>query len=97
MPAANPAEGPPHGEIELTPATWAHIRRRHPEMACFRQEILTVARTPEVVRRDRRHRNRWRLYRSGVGPSRWLAVVVDFTQEPARIVTAHGFRKEHPR
>jgi len=66
-------------------------------MASYRDEILRVARMPAVARRDWRYRNRWRFYQSELGPSRWLAVVVDFDQDPARIVTAHGFRKEHPR
>ena len=72
---------PPEREIVLTPSAWDHICRRHPELAAFR----------------RRYAARGRFYRSGVGPSRWLAVVVDFTEDPARIVTAHGFRKDHPR
>jgi hypothetical protein len=70
---------------------------RHPEIATFREDILLVVTAPEATRRDRRYPARWRFYRSDLGPSRWLAVVVDFTEDPARIVTAHGFRKEHPR
>lgn len=88
---------PPDGEILLTPAAWAHICRRHPELASFRDDILLAVSSPEKTTRDHRHAARWRFYRSGAGPSRWLAVVVDFTEDPARIVTAHGFRKEHPR
>lgn len=65
-------------------------------MEC-RDDILQVVRAPDATTRDRRHAQRWRFYRLGLGPSRWLVVVVDFTEDPARIVTAHGFRKEHPR
>jgi hypothetical protein len=92
-------EGPPRRAIVLTLAAWAHICRRHPELAGYRREILLVVAAPSVVERDRRHRQRWRFYRAGLGPSRWLAVIVDFdfTDDPARIVTAHGFRKERPR
>jgi hypothetical protein len=90
-------EQAPEREIVLTPEAWAHICDRHPELATFRGDILLAVSVPETTTRDRRYPARWRFYRSGVGPSRWLAVVVDFTEDPARIVTAHGFRKEHPR
>jgi len=87
----------PDREIVLTASAWEHICRRHPELAAFRDDILLAVAAPEATMRDHRYEDRWRLYRSGVGPSRWLAVVVDFTEDPARIVTAHGFRKDHPR
>ena len=37
---------------------------------------------------------RTRLYRRGVGPSRWLMAVVSYEQEPARIITALANRKD---
>ena len=37
---------------------------------------------------------RERFWRQGLGPSRWLFVVVDFTESPARIVTAYGQRED---
>lgn len=91
------SDPPPDREIVLTPNAWKHICRRHRELAAFRDDILLAVSAPETTRRDHRYEARWRFYRSGAGPSRWLAVVVDFTEDPARIVTAHGFRKEHPR
>jgi len=95
--ALRDTDQPPEREIALTPEAWAHICDRHPEVARFREDVLLTVSAPEATTRDRRYLARWRFYRSGVGPSRWLAVVVDFTEDPARIVTAHGFRKEHPR
>ena len=91
------ADQPPERQIVLTAHAWAHICDRHPELAAFRDDVLLAISAPETTTRDLRYPARWRFYRSGVGPSRWLAVVVDFTEDPARIVTAHGFRKEHPR
>ena len=96
MGRASPSS-PPACEIVLTPEAWAHNCRRHPELAERRDDVLTVVRASDVTTRDRRYPYRWRFYGLGVGPSRWLAVVVDFTEDPARIVTAHGFRKERPR
>jgi len=37
---------PPEREIVLTPNAWAHICRRHPELAAFRDDILRAADAP---------------------------------------------------
>ena len=90
-------ERPPDRDVVLTLAAWAHICSRHADLSSQRAAILLTVRAPDVTTRDHRHPNRWRFYRRGAGPSRWLVVVVDFDLSPARIVTAHAFRKEHPR
>jgi hypothetical protein len=36
--------------------------------------------------------HRERFFKREVGPSRWLMVVVDYEEAPARIVTALGYR-----
>jgi hypothetical protein len=45
---------------------------------------------------DHREPDGWpyreRFFKLDAGPSRWLMVVVDFENEPARIVTALGYR-----
>jgi len=41
-------------------------------------------------------RERFYFYRFGLGPSRWLAVVVDYSTSPARVVTAFGHRFDPP-
>ena len=45
---------------------------------------------------DHREADSWpdreRFFKREAGPSRWLMVVVDSEQEPARIVTALGYR-----
>jgi hypothetical protein len=61
-----------------------------------REEILETVASPHVVLDDPEP-GRKRFYRSGVGPSRWLRVAVDFDQRPALIITSFGFRKEHPK
>jgi hypothetical protein len=39
---------------------------------------------------------RRRYYLKDAGPSRWLLVVVSYEQEPARIISAFGNRKDPP-
>lgn len=60
--------------------SWSHILR----LSC-RSWSWRITREPE----------RWpwreRYFKRGVGPTEWLMVVVDFADEPARIVTAFGY------
>lgn len=79
--------------VVLTQRAWSHIAAEHPEMTVHRNAVMAAAATPEVVADDPRPGRR-RHYRSGVGPSQWVRVIVDFNQSPARIVTAHAHRKE---
>jgi hypothetical protein len=102
-PSTYPEMGPridrvrtPEGDVVvMTAVSWAHIVSEHPEMTIYREEILETVASPHVMLADPEFKRK-RFYRSGVGPSRWLRVIVDFRQRPARIVTAFGFRKEHP-
>lgn len=70
---------PDHGHAELEP----HLKA-----------VLDAIGSP-----DHREPDGWpdreRFFKRDVGPSRWLMVVVDFEEEPARIVTALGYRHGH--
>ena len=59
-------------------------------------DVLGTVTDPEHTEPDPRGGRR-RYYRSGVGPSRWLLVVVSYEQEPARIITAVALRKDPKR
>jgi hypothetical protein len=49
---------------------------------------------PNHVAPDPIFEQRMRYYSRGVGPSRWLLVVVSYEQTPARIVSAFANRKD---
>ncbi len=84
----------PDGRIVvLDHAAWRHILDEHREMAGHREAIMAAVARPHVRHPDPRP-GRERYYRRGVGPSRWLFVVIDFTTSPARIVTALGNRRD---
>ena len=85
----------PNGvRVVLFSDTWQdHIvdpESGHLEMAPHLDAVLTTVSTPDHREPDPCER-RERFYKRGVGPSRWLMVVVSFEQEPARIVTALGY------
>ena len=60
------------------------------EMAPHIDAVLRAFAAPDHREPDERP-NRERFYKRDAGPSRLLMVVVDFEQEPARVVTALGY------
>lgn len=74
---------------------WRHIVDEHAELASYREAVLATIATPDHRASDPRPR-RERYWRRGVGPSRWLMVVVDYGSVPARVVTAYGNRRDPP-
>jgi glycine/D-amino acid oxidase-like deaminating enzyme len=94
-PVLDSVQTPEGDAVVLAAAAWSHIADEHPEIAPYRGKVLATIAEPNAVTDDPRP-GRQRFYRRGIGPSRWLRVIVDFNQSPARIVTAFGFRKEYP-
>lgn len=81
--------------VVLTDAVWSgKIVRDHQEIAAYRAEVLRTVATPDHVLPDPNFERRTRYYAHGVGPSRWLLVVVSYEQTPARIVSAFANRKD---
>ncbi|HWX87955.1 MAG TPA: hypothetical protein VNX67_07265 [Solirubrobacteraceae bacterium] len=68
--------------------------RDHPEVAEHRADVLRAVSIPEHIAADPIFEQRKRYYARGVGPSRWLLVVVSYEQTPARIVSAFANRKD---
>ena len=81
--------------VVLYEDTWLeHIlapHEGHEELAAHLAAVLGAVVSPDHHEPDPRA-GRERFYKQDVGPSRWLMVVVSFEQEPARIVTALGYR-----
>jgi hypothetical protein len=70
------------------------VLRDHVELNGCLPEVLRAISEPDHVERDPTDEQRRRFYLRGVGPSRWLFVVVSYEQEPARIISAFGNRKD---
>jgi hypothetical protein len=75
--------------------TWLlHILDPHEGHAELEPHLKAVLDTLELP--DHREPERWpdreRFFKRDVGPSSWLMVVVDSAKEPARVVTAFGYR-----
>jgi hypothetical protein len=62
----------------------------HIELEPHLAAVLAVLLDPDHREPDPRP-SRERFFKQDVGPSKWLMVVVDSAQEPARIVTALGY------
>lgn len=71
-------ETDPQGRpVVLDAVGWAHIFAEHREMAGHQAAAMLTVAQPDHVGPDPRA-GRVRHYRRGVGPSRWLLVVIDF-------------------
>lgn len=84
------------GERVVVPsAVWRDkILRDHPELAPHLADVLRAIAEPDRVLTDPVYEGRRRHYLRGAGPSRWLLVVVSYEQEPARVISAFGNRKD---
>ena len=81
--------------VVLDLAGWQHIVDEHGELAPHREAVLATVAAPDHRGSDPRP-GRERYWRHGLGPSRWLMVVVDYESMPARVVTAYGNRRDPP-
>jgi hypothetical protein len=70
------------------------IVRDHPEVNSHLADVLRAVAAPDHVLADPVYERRRRHYLRGAGPSRWLLVVVSYEQEPARVISAFGNRKD---
>jgi hypothetical protein len=80
--------------VVLFEDTWLrHIllpQQGHPELEPHLTAVLAVLPNPDHRELDPRP-SRERFFKQGVGPSKWLMVVVGSAREPSRIVTALGY------
>lgn len=72
------------------------LLRDHPELEAHQADVLRAVSEPDHVAADPVYEDRRRHYLKDAGPSRWLLVVVSYEQEPARIISAFGNRKDPP-
>ena len=88
----------PNGtQVVLLGRVWrAKVLNDHPELDGHVDAVLQAVAAPDHTTPDPVFEHRQRYYLQGVGPSRWLLVVVSYEQEPARIISAFGNRKDPP-
>jgi hypothetical protein len=85
----------PNGRrVELTAERWMHIidRAHHPELTDLQAEVMRAVYEPTEARPGREPDEVW-FYLRGVGPSRWLKVVVVFGADRGYIITAFPRRR----
>lgn len=78
--------------MRLTVERWNHILERHPELAGHLPDILAAIEDPDDVQSGPLAGEEW-FFRATAGPSRWLQVVVAFSETDGHIVTAFARRK----
>ena len=89
------ARDPDGRRIVVLAELWRHkILRDHPELVRHVADVLRAVSAPDHVLADPVYADRRRYYLRDAGPSRWLLVVVSYEQEPARVISAFGNRKD---
>jgi hypothetical protein len=73
--------------VALTIEAWSHITEQHAPLADHLNDVMRAVARPDFVTPDPEP-GRQRYWRHSLGPSRWLAVVVDFGPDPALVVAA---------
>jgi len=71
---------------------WDHIVYGHPEMEGLEFAVMRAVESADTSCPGRRP-GRMELYARGLGPARWMAVIVDYSDSPAWVVTAHPVKK----
>jgi hypothetical protein len=94
-PRAAETTDPAGARVVLDGRLWdGKIARDHPEVAPHKDDVLHAVSAPDHVAPDPGSADRKRFYLRGVGPSRWLLVVVSYEQKPARIISVFATRKD---
>jgi hypothetical protein len=92
---AGEATDPSSVRVVLPLALWRDkLLRDHPELAGHLSDALRAVASPDHLAPDPVFEQRRRFHLRGAGPSRWLLVVLSYEQEPARIISAFGNRKD---
>ena len=86
-------EDPDGRAVVFDAGTRLHLALARPELADEADLILAVVAQPDHREPDPRP-GRERFYRRDLDGRRWLRVIVDFTEEPAWVVTA--FVQQNP-
>jgi hypothetical protein len=85
------ATDPDGRRVELADERWRHITTGHPELGDWRADVLRTVQHPDHWMQGRMPSEGW-FYAEGVGPSRWLKVVVHYEHGVGHIVTAFARR-----
>jgi hypothetical protein len=94
-PQAAETVDPTGARVVLDECLWSEkIVRDHPEITSHKDDALRAVSAPDHVAPDPGSTRRQRFYLRGVGPSRWLLVVVSYEQTPARIISVFANRKD---
>jgi hypothetical protein len=92
---AGEANDPGGVRVVVAAQLWREkVLRDHPELESHLADVLRAVAEPDLIASDPAYESRRRHYLRDIGPSRWLLVVVSYEQEPARVITAFGNRKD---
>ncbi|HYU16769.1 MAG TPA: hypothetical protein VEL05_11875 [Candidatus Acidoferrum sp.] len=81
--------------VVLTDQAWRRITADHPGLADYLDDVMRAVTRPGFVTPDPGAGGHC-FWRQSIGPSGWLAVVVDLEHDPAIVVAATPQRTDPP-
>jgi hypothetical protein len=81
------------GTIVLEHERWEHICKRHRQLDGYEIAVMTAIENADKTKMGNTPNSRV-IYAEGIGPARWLAVVVEYDGLNGHVVTAYPFSKE---
>jgi hypothetical protein len=81
------------GSIVLEQERWEHICKRHRQLDGWEVAVMRAVENADKSKMGKTPNSRV-IYAEGIGPARWLAVVVEYDGLDGRVVTAYPFSKE---
>jgi len=81
--------------VHLAPNRWDHIVYGHPYMRPYRESVIRAIASPTEWFDEPRPGQAW-FYLQGVGPSRWLKVVVAYDEQSTGHVKTAFPRRRKP-
>ncbi len=80
--------------VHLTPKTWNHIAYGHPQISSNLDDVMRAVEAPTKLSLGRTPDEAW-FYLEGIGPSKWLKVVVAYDEKSTgKVITAFPTRKD---
>lgn len=79
--------------VVLTQERWDHVLRGHRQMEGLELAVMRVVENPEMKLKGN-YEGAEKLYAQGLGPAKWLAVVVAYSGLQGQVITAYPHTKE---
>lgn len=81
-------------KVSLPTRSWNHIAYGHPQISSNRDDVIRAIKAPTIWCPGHKPDQAW-FYLEGIGPSKWLKVVVAYDEKSTgKVITAFPTRRD---